>query len=81
MHSNQQFKRQVQPLITTSVIARLTLFWGKRERQATLSDCITGMVLIMAVLLCEAGSVSVDYLNWMGVPRENTPNCNSNKMD
>ena len=81
MHSNQQFKRQVQPIITTSVIARLTPFWGKLERQANLRGCITGIVLIMAELLCKAGSVSVDYLNWMGVPRENTPNCNSSKMD
>ena len=70
MHSNQQFKRQVLPIITRSVIARRTLFWGKRERQATLRGCITGIVLFMAVLLCEAGSVSVDYLNWMGVHRE-----------
>ena len=80
MHSNQQFKRQVQPIITRSVIARRTLFWGKRERQATLRGCITGIVLFMAVLLCEAGSVSVDYLNWMGVQRDNTPNCNPSKM-
>ena len=70
MHSNQQFKRQVQPIITRSVIARRTRFRG----------CITGIVLFMAVLLCEAGSVSVDYLNWMGVQRDNTPNCNPNKM-
>ena len=72
MHSNQQFKRQVQPIITRSVIARRTLFWGKRERQATLRGCITGIVLFMAVLLCEAGSVSVDCFNWMGVQRDNT---------
>lgn len=42
--------------------------WGKLERQATHRGCITGIVLIMAVLLCEAGSVSVDYLNRMRIP-------------
>lgn len=61
MNSNQQFKRQVQPIITISVIARAeAIFWGKRERRATLRGCITGIVPFMAVLLCEAGSVSVN---------------------